>query len=253
MQNIKATLTPGVEASFQMRGAVLQILSSGASAGLTVQFLSGSQVTTTVNDVVTGWKLTPRGGFDSITIRSATGDTISAIVTDGNLDVQVLDTVTTVINTPANRIPVDIGGGTVDVTATNVEISNTTDNPVPVSLVSEPGAPVAVNGMVEIGNTGDSPVPVQALPPASVPADLVPVAVTAAGALLVAADAARRGLRIRNAGTGQLAITAAAGTIFTYAALVIQPGDVWSETEAPQAAWYAVSDTGTTANVQAVA
>jgi hypothetical protein len=172
MQNIGTTLTPGLATPFQQRGTVLQILSSGNSAGLTVQFLKGSQVAYTVNNVLSGWKLQPQGGFDSITIESATADTISAIVTGGDVDIQLLSEASTIVNTAANPVPVNVTGGNITVTATNVGINNTSANPVPVSLVSEPGAPVPVSGTValsgtstvagtvSVGNTNAAPVPV---------------------------------------------------------------------------------------------
>ncbi|MCA8355184.1 hypothetical protein [Burkholderia cepacia] len=75
---------------------------------------------------------------------------------------------------------------------------------------------------------------------------------TGGGTVLIAANAARKGLRVRNAGAGQLAITAALTTTFAQAAVVIQPGDTYIERDAPQAAWFAISDTGTTANIQTV-
>ncbi|SEC35791.1 hypothetical protein SAMN02787142_1251 [Burkholderia sp. WP9] len=224
MQNIGATLTPNQPWPFQVRGTVLQIISSGNSAGLTVQFLLGSQVQHTIEDVLTGWKIKPAGGFDSITIESATGDTVSAIVTAGDVDIQILES--------------------------NSQVTNTSANPVPVSLVSEPGAPVAVN--VVSGTINMTATNVGIVPSGSASADVAPVAVGTSGALLIAAAAGRKRLMIRNAGAGQLALTTAAGTTFANAAVVLQPGDVWQERDAPQIAWYAVSDVGTTANLQTV-
>jgi hypothetical protein len=279
MQNIGVTLTPGLPSQFQMKGTVLQILSSGNSAGLTVQFIKGSQVAYTLEDVVTGWKMTPPGGFDSVTIMSATGDTISGIITGGDVDIQILSLNAEIVNTSANPVPVSlvsepgqpvqvtitgvtsgnplpvaIDGGSVSLNATNVGINNTSANPVPVQLQTDAEAsPIPVSGTVTIGNTAGAPVPVQALPAATTPSDIAQVAVTVAGVALVAASATRKGLRVLNSGSGRLAITGAAATTFANAALVLNPGDFWNETEAPGAAWYAISDTGTTANLQAVA
>lgn len=249
MQNIGTTLQPNVALPFYMKGTVFQILSSGNSAGLTIQILQGGRVAYTVNGALTGWKIKPQGGFDSLTIMSATGDTISGIVTSGDLDVQVLESIAEVTNTSANPLPVylpgnsagnplavTLEGSTVNLTATNVGINNTSANPVPVTLVSEPGAPFQV----------------QPVPSSSAATDIAPLAVTVAGVELIAAGT-RKGLRIRNSGTGQLGLTAASATTFAQAAIVLQPGDMWNETDAPQATWYAISDVGTTANMQAVA
>jgi hypothetical protein len=236
MQNIGTTLAPNVPLPFQIRGTVLQILSSGQSAGLTVQFMQGGQVQYTVEDVQSGWKLKPAGGFDGITIMSATGDTISAIVTAGDVDIQILETFTQISNTTANPVPVSIDGGTVELTASNVGINNTTSNPVPVEIVSEPGAPFSV----------------QNLPAGTAVSDAGTAAVTTSGAQVIAASAGRKRVIFRNSGTGQLGITAAGPTTFANAAIVLQPGDAWKETDAPQLAWYAVSDVGTNVTIQTV-
>jgi len=157
MQNINVSLKPGVPMPFQVKGTILQILSSGDSAGLTVQFFQGGRVAYTINDVMTGWKLKPQGGFDALAIASATADTISAIVTAGDVDIQILNNESVVTNTAANPVVVTLDGGSVNVSASNVGINNTDENPVPVSLVSD------VDGTalpVTVGNTSANPVPV---------------------------------------------------------------------------------------------
>jgi hypothetical protein len=264
MQNIgPITLKPNFPLPFNIRGNVLQILSSGNSAGLTVQFLQGGQVQYTVEDVLTGWKIKPAGGFDSLTIESATGDTISAIVTGGDIDIQFLETTTTVANTTLNPVPVAVESGTINMTATNVGINNTSANPVPVSLVSEPGAPIAVSLVSEpgapvavtVGNTSLATTVQQA---ASI-TDAAPVAIPAytggsPNQVHVRAAGAARALRFCNpaSSTGMLYLGGPAVTP-TNAVLALNPGDVWEETLAAALDWYATSDTGATANMQVIA
>jgi hypothetical protein len=254
MQNIGTTLKPGVPLPFQIRGTVLQILSSGNSAGLTVQFMQGGQVQYTVADVLSGWKMKPAGGFDGITIMSATGDTISAIVTAGDVDIQILETTTEVANSSGNPVPVEVISGTINMTATNVGVNNTSANPIPVSLISEPGAPVEVNGTVNVGGTV-AITPTQA---ASV-TDEAPVAVAAftsgsPNQVHIRAAGACRALRIGNplTSTGKLYV-GGSGVTPSNAVIALQPGDVWNETDAPQIDWYATSDTGATATMQVIA
>jgi hypothetical protein len=247
MQNIgPVTLTAGQATTFQVKGLVLQIISSGNSAGLTVQFLQGGQVAYTLKEVVTGWRMKPQGGFDKITIESATGDTISAIVTNGDIDVQITEVASTV--------------------------GNTANNPVPVSLVAEPGAPVpvSVSGTVEvsgveltatnvgISNTTANPVPVAPVQGATI-TDVAPVAVAAFTAgvpnqVHVRVAAAARALRFANpaSAVGTLYLGGAAVTP-TNAVIALHPGDVWEETLGAALDWYATSDTGTTANLQVIA
>lgn len=252
MQNISIPLTAGQALPAQVRGTTLQIIDADTSADLQVQFMLGSQVQYTVTDVQTGWKLTPAGGFDSLVFLSSTGATITGIVTAGDIDIQLLQV--------------------------SSEISNNAANPVPVSIISDPAAPfqvsapanapvnVAVQGSVNvtgasltatnvgINNTSANPVPTQALPAGAAVTDAGVSAVgTATGAAAVlAAAAGRKRVIFRNTGAGQLAITASNATTFAQAAIVLQPGDAWKETDAPQLAWYAISDVGTNVAIQTV-
>ncbi|AOI82556.1 hypothetical protein [Burkholderia cepacia] len=253
-----ADLNNGLIQSVGGRVLFIQSVDSGATLAVTLIDSLGNQYV--AQSLGAGAKLAPAPGFASVQIIPSAPCNVQFIVTDGDIDIQLTQTAVSVTNTGANPVPVSLVSepgapvavsaapgqvhvtvdGTVNVsgatlTATNVGINNTTANPVPVQL-----------------HVSDITVPVQVQPPASTPADAGGVAIGTSGTVLIAANAARKGLRIRNAGAGQLAITAAAGTKFANAAVVIQPGDTYIERDAPQAAWYAVSDTGTTANLQTV-
>lgn len=80
------------------------------------------------------------------------------------------------------------------------------------------------------------------------------VAATAVSAVLVALAASRRGLRIKNAGANAVAIGGAA-VAFATAAVILQAGETWNESEAPGAAWWCVCDAGlaSTLNIQTIA
>jgi hypothetical protein len=314
----------GVQGGFQapIGGRTFLIQSSDAGNVLTVTLadLQGNRYT--VAGVGAGFKATPMLGFTSVQITTSADSNVQFITSEGDVDLQLSQVNAIVANPPAapanvqlqgqgttsgNPLWVNVEGATL--TATNVGINNTSANPVPVSLVSEPGAPVAVNGTVNIGNAVGSPVPVQAQPVASTATDNAPVAVsggpawatstayalnalvaangniykcttagtsaasgtgptgtgsgivdgtaqwayqTTASVALVAASATRKGVRVRNAGIGHLAITAAPATMFQNAAIVLNPGDMWNETDAPGAAWYIASDSSATAAVEVV-
>ncbi|PMS38459.1 hypothetical protein [Trinickia symbiotica] len=277
-QLIKAVGT-GFTAPLGGRAFLIQSCDAGNTLTVTLTDAKGTQYH--ASGVGAGFKASPRAGFTRVDITTSADANVAFIVTDGDVDLQNSQVNVVVSNT--NAIPVTIAGGNVNVNATNVGINNTSANPVPVSLISSSDAtavPVSgtvsvtgssvsvtgtttVAGTVNIGNAAGSPVPVtltgssdataiptQAQPIATTPADQAPVAVTTGGVALLAANAARKAFRVRNAGNGQLALTTATGTTFANAALVLQPGDLWNETDAPGAAWYAISDTGTTANLQ---
>ncbi len=115
-----------------------------------------------------------------------------------------------VASTDTDRIPVDVGGATINVNATTVVV--TKNHPATDTLQ----APAAV------GN---------------------------AAAQLLAADAARMVWRVRNAGPGLLAIGDATVTV-NNAVILLSPGDIWTEDDVPQLQRYAVSDSNATAALE---
>jgi hypothetical protein len=150
----------------------------------------------------------------------------------------------TVINTPAQAVPVTLHGSDnatpIPVTLPSTVISNTLAQAIPVFLHGSDDAtliPVSLSSTV-IANTSAQSIPVTPYQGQTV-TDLAQASVTATAAVFAAVDTTRRGLRIKNSGTNPVAIGGATVT-FSTAAIVILPGDVWNENEAPAAAWYAV-------------
>lgn len=141
-----------------------------------------------------------------------------------------------------------------------VLVTNTDAEPVPVR--TPVGAPLEVNfagtvapvlGDVTVINTTAEAIPVIENF-ASTVTNGAPVAVTDVAGVLIAASAARRGLRIKNVGANPVAI-GGAGVVYANAAVLIQAGETWNENEAPGAAWYCICDTGlaATLNIQTIA
>ncbi|KVD19192.1 hypothetical protein WI80_33395 [Burkholderia ubonensis] len=283
MQNFRAVLDGNAPYIRTMRGMVLLIQTADQGNALTVQLLRGGAVLDTVDGIGPGAKLVPRGGFDGFTIEGAAG-VVQGVVTMGDIDIQLAQINTNISNDATHPVPVSLVSApgqpievtnapgqdlrvTVDgpvnvtgaqLTATNVGINNTDANPVPVKLhASDDATPIPVAGTVTIGNAAGAPVPtldVKAQTPATVAP--VPVAAGATGTVLLAVDAARRAVRFFNpAGSaGPVAIVPDNATVYASAAIVLNPGDFWNETEAPGAAWFASTPAGTgaTVNIQTV-
>lgn len=259
MQNINLTLAAGVPQYVPIAGKVAVILSADQGNGLTLDFNTGNAVAATVRGMGPGARIAPVGGFSGVTVTAAEAGAVSMIVTNGDIDIQVTQQTAQVANgdlqaipvrTPAGtRLAVDIGGGSVEVTATNVSISNDAAHPVPVSLVSEPGAPVAVTVGATVTTLETKAQTAGTVAP-------VAVAANATGTALLAADATRRAVRFYNpqSSAGPVAITPDNATVFANAAIVLYPGDFWNDTDAPGAAWYASAPaaTGATVNIQTV-
>lgn len=124
----------------------------------------------------------------------------------------------------------------------------------------------AANAVVTvlIGDTGadatnepnsdtSNPVPVFTVLGANL-ADVAPVAINDVGVLILAADATRRAVRLRNAGANPVALVALNATNYADAAVVLLPGETWSETDAARCAIRGKCDAGlaSTINIQKV-
>lgn len=256
MQTVKALIKAGQPSKFPMRGKVFFLQQADQGNNVSVRFESGNSELYEIDGIGQSFKGRPQGGFSGLTISATVDTNIVFIITDGDIDLQFLQATVTIGNGVGNPVPVSLQTAA-NFTASNVAISNDAAHPVPVSLVSEPGAPVPVSGTVNIGNAAGSPVPVSPIQGTTI-TDAAPVAVPAftggsPNQVQVIAAGARRTLRIRNAATsGTLYI--GSGTVTpTNGAVALKPGDLWIETDAPNAAWYATSDTGATANVQVIA
>lgn len=167
-------------------------------------------------------------------------------------------------NTPAQAIPVSFAG-TVSPVLGVVTVDNTNAEAIPV--LQKPGETFEVHvnnidgqALPVVQKTGhvftvEQATEVDTRPYLSaVVTNVAPVAVTAVAAVMMAADSARRGVRIKNAGISAVAI-GGAGLVFAQAAVIIQAGETWNENEAPGAAWYAICDAGqsSTLNIQKIA
>lgn len=223
MKTYSEYLAAGVPLQLAVGGKVLYVQRSEAGQVLSIEFISGV-AKQSVERVGKGFKAAPAGGFDSIRITAGAAGTVDFVVTDGEIDVKFDDAATIIGNEDGQAVPVrlpagqrmavDIEGGNVQLTATNVEINNSTDaKAIPVRQVQQKQI-----------------------------IDYQPTAVGVASVLLVS-DAALRGLRFRNPhATARIALGGEAVTM-TNAVIVLEPGDVWNETDAPGAEWHAISDT----------
>ncbi|MDN7873852.1 hypothetical protein [Burkholderia aenigmatica] len=256
MQTLTTKLPAGQRIPFKIAGSVLFIQAADQGQNLVVRFFTGNAQSGEVDQVGASFKAKPPAPFDGIDMLAPVDTNVTFIIADGDIDFQL--------------------------PGIGVTVNNTSTNPVPVSLVSEPGQPfqvtnvpgqdlkVSVDGTVTvsgatltatnvgINNTTTNPVPVLPMQ-ASTVTDAAPQAVAAftsgsPNQVHIRAAGACRSLRIGNpaASTGKLFV-GGAGVTPTNAVIVLLPGDVWNETDAPQIDWYATSDTGATANMQVIA
>lgn len=238
MQTIKQLVTAaaGYAASIGGRTLMIQGCDQGSTLSVTLTDSLGNR--DTLQNIGAGAKMTPAAGFTKVEMSTTVDANVTFIVTNGDIDVQLSQ----------------IGS----------VIANTNANPVPVSIVSEPGQPFqVVNGPSAFHATIDGSVNVTGATLTATNVGLVPAGTgitesgstavgTASAAHVLVAAAGRKRAIFYNAGAGRIALGGASGLTFASAAIVLQPGDAWKETDAPHLDWYAISDTGSTVNIQTV-
>ena len=149
------------------------------------------------------------GGFTGASFTSAVDCTINVIATDADISVNYQD------------------GSTV-----NANIMGT----VPVAIT---GTPVPVSGTF-------TPLPVAAA--ATLQDDAAVSVGGASAAALIAAASNRIAARFTNIGTDPVTL-GAAGITWAKRCIVLNSGDTWSEENAANRAWYAITDAGKSASV----
>lgn len=205
------TLSAGVAKRQSFAGRTMVILDTGAAATIDAEIEISGFAVERFTGIKKGFKL-QAPGFTSATFTAAVGCTIEVIVTDANISVNYQD------------------GAAVNATIVG-------PLPVPVSnLYGSPGSPLTVVGLTY------SDLPAVTLQ------DNAAVAVTSAGAALVADNANRKAMQIANIGTDPVAI-GFTGITWAKRAIVLNPGDIWTEDKAPNLAWSAITDAAKTASV----
>ncbi len=187
------------------------------AAGVDVTPIINGSLQTTMPARKAGFKY--RTGYDAVQLRADVDCVVSIFLTTNDVSLGFTDGAqvnvaggVSIVNAADARVPVDIGGGTVNVTASNVAIGNTNASPVPVQR--------------------------QAL---STLVDMNPVAVGTAAVQLVADPTLKR-LVVRNASATQVVAIGGATVTLAKAAVVLQPSEMWSEEDAAGATWYAIAD-----------
>lgn len=206
------TLSAGIKKRQEFTGQTLVILETGAAATLDMSVeVSGFSVED-FRGIKKNFKLNAPG-FSGASFTAAVDCTIEVIVSNANISVDNPDGVSV----------------KAQVTGTDVPLAVIPDR-------GAPGNPQYVSGITY----SDAP--------AVTLTDNDAVAVTSAGAALVAANAARRGLRFTNIGTDPVAI-GFTGITWAKRCIILNAGDSWVEERAANLAWAAICDATKTASV----
>jgi len=206
-------LSAGVPARQQTRGSYFLILSTGAAASVGLRLLAGTAELESLNSAKRGTKARVASGqFDTVELTSAVDAVVEVVISDGLVDIDLFS---------------------------DASVNATIVNPLPVPVSNDRGTP---------GNLLHVAAVTVADAPAVAASSAAPVAVTDAGAALVAADADRRALRVLNQGPDPVAIVPPGGT-WAQRVIVLEVDDVWVEDRAANLAWAAITDAAKAASV----
>lgn len=207
------TLAAGIPKRQEFTGRTLVLLDTGAASSIDMLLEVAGFSVESFYAVKHG--LTIKGetsqNFTGATFTSAVDTTIKVITSNANISVNYQD------------------GANVNATIIGQPLAVVPDR-------GAPGNPQYVTGITY----SDAP--------AVTLQDDAAVAVTSAGAALVAANASRRGLRFCNIGTDPVAI-GFTGITWAKRCIVLNAGDTWIEDRAANLAWAAICDATKTASV----
>jgi len=224
----KIPLLAGVPFRLDIPGNLLLIDSPGAAGGVDVAVIVNGTPSTTMENRKGGFRKV--GAFEGVILTVAVNSTVSIFLSmqDVNLGTNQLE----ISNSAANPVNVLFAGTVAPVVGT---ITNTDPQAIPMKP--------------QIGAVFD----VRAGLAAAV-ANVAPAAITAAASVVLTASGTRRGFRVKNVGANPVAI-GGAGIVYASAVVLIQPGETWSEVDAPGAAWSAICDAALTStlNIQTMA
>lgn len=267
MSYYQINLQAGVPYRQDTPGVLLLLDSTGAASGVDLELINSGTARTKMPNRQAAFRI--ETGFDGVILTSAVNTTIGIFLSFENVSLGVSDGSAVkvpdgvvVVNSPAQPIPVSFAGTVAPVLGT-VNVNNTDAQAIPVqqkvgnSFSVEQKAAHSFSVEQKAGTifTVEQATEVNTLPYMSLAVtNGVPVSVTDVAAILLAANVNRRGFRVKNVGDTPVAL-GGAGVVIASAVIVIQPGEIWNENEAPGAAWSCICDAGmaSTLNIQTIA
>lgn len=206
----KINLKAGVLARVQTTGLYAALVITGAETTVDVAFKARNQVLEELRTIGRSMQVRSDQPFHAVELKSPIDTVVELVVTNG-------------------RVTVDgFQGATVNVTSpTPLLVSN--DRGTPGNLLYVSGVSLSDAPAVSITN--------------GTPQACGPVAV-----VIKTANANAKSLRFSNIGVDPVAI-GAAGITWANRCVVLSPGDVWTEDDAANLAWSAITDAGKTASV----
>ena len=261
-------LDAGIEMRVDIPGRILLVDSVSTGQGVDIALLRNSTPAPYIPGRQAGFRLVE--DFGGVILKSALDCEVGIFLSLNDVQLGgtaggdvVIPNGVEITNKLAASIPVTLTSSSnttpIPVSLASIRVNNTAAQPIPVSFA---GTVSPVLGVVTVDNTNAEAIPVlqkpgetfavsvaQALSVKDVQCPtIVNIAPVSAGLVAVAlvSDATLRRLRVRNGHATATIAIGGAGITRANAAIVIEPGDIWNETDAAGAAWFVVSDTADT-------
>ena len=211
-------LQAGVALRANVPGRVILIDDLGGAPGLDVMPNYGGRDLPNMPDRKKAFKFMEP--FDGVTLKAAVDCNVGLFLSASDVSLGFADGSqvsvsgqVAITNGAGQRVPVDLSGGVVNVTADNVGITNDDTKAVPVRTAV---LSTIQNKPATVINTG--------------------------AAQLLPGDPTWRRVHITNASDDAVVAIGSAGVAMDSAAILLRPGDSWMDEAAAGAAWYATSD-----------
>lgn len=207
-----ANLTAGTRTRVDVAGRHFLALSTGAAASIELWVYRGNEELEYIRTAMRGFKARVPEGFTRIEVRSSVAAVCEFVISNGVVDFDFI---------------------------TGTSVQATIAGPLPVPVSNDRGSPgnlLYVSGVT----LADAP--------AVAASSNVAVACGPVAAVVAAADATRRALRICNLGPDPVSI-GPAGLTWAQRVIVLRAGDVWIEDRAANLAWSGITDAALTASV----
>lgn len=251
MQTYTEKLKAGKMVPLPTSGRVFLIDSvSPAGASVDVTILQRGAAAALLPGRKTGFKVVT--DFDGLQFTSAVDATVTFIVSNDDVQVGFADGASVsvpggvaITNTAATPVPVSFSG-TVAPVLGNVKVTNADADAVPVAqkagavFTVAPAAGAALD--VTVKNTDATAVPVRSQSLTTITDSVVAVPSSSSQKLLIS-DAAAKKVRFRNIHATAFVALGGSTVTLTNAAILLGPGDIHFEDDAPSADWYAYTDT----------
>lgn len=206
-------LVAGIRQRIERGGRFLMVLDTGAAANIEVWLFNGSQELEYMRTAERGTKLRLQDEhFTHAEMKASVNAACEIVVSNGLVDIDLF------------------AGASVNATLVN---------PLPLPVSNDRGSPGNLMHVTGV-SIADAP--------AVAASSNAPVACGPVAAVVAAADANRRAIRMCNLGPDPVSV-GPAGLTWAQRVIVLDVGDVWIEDRGANLAWSAITDAGDTASV----